>query len=149
MPRLTNRLPRLCEHKGTDRAIVYLDGRAVYCGKVGSAESRARYKQVVADWLAARDTKERPASASKPSGGCTITDLVLKFKRYTETHHAGSREPDNLRLAIRPVRAMFGKMLASDFGPSQLRPGPADAMVTSGLCPKDRQCPSEPRAAND
>jgi hypothetical protein len=43
-------MPRLCVHKSTGRAVVYLDGKAHYLGRHGSAESKAAYRQFIAEW---------------------------------------------------------------------------------------------------
>jgi len=51
---------------------------------------------------------------------------------YAETYYKGSREIHNLRDAIRPARALFGRWLASEFGPVQLR-RVRNEMVKAGL----------------
>jgi integrase len=123
MPALTRRLPRYCHHKATNRAVVYLDGKAVYLGPFDSPESKARYKAVIAEWLAQRalDDKQPEKAAAPDPRPLTVTQLALRFKRHSESYYKGSREVDNLRDAIRPARALFGRWLASEFGPTQLR----------------------------
>ena len=62
----------------------------------------------------------------------TVTQLALRFKVYAEAYYGKSREVHNLRDAIRPARALFGRWLASEFGPVQLR-RVRDEMVKAGL----------------
>jgi hypothetical protein len=123
MPILTRRLPRYCHHKATGRACVYLDDKAVYLGPFDSPESKARYKAVIADWLASRalDEKQTEKAAPPDPRPLTVTQLAFRYKRYAESYYKGSREVHNLRDAIRPARALFGRWLASEFGPTQLR----------------------------
>ena len=46
---------------GRDRAFVELDGQRYYIGRYGSRESRQRYDQLVAEWLASG--RHRPGEA--------------------------------------------------------------------------------------
>lgn len=141
MPALTRRLPRYCHHKSTGRAVVYLGGKAVYLGPHDSPESKARYKAVVADWLAVRAIPDDAPNAVNAINAVsrvappTLAEVILRYKRHAEAYYRESREANNLRDAIRPVRAMFGRMKAGDFGPSHLR-RVREAMVESGLSRK-------------
>ena len=121
MPALTKRLPRYSCHKATNRACVYLDGRCVYLGPFNSPESKAKYKTVIAEWLAQRALDDKPVEKPPEPRPLTVTQLALRYKRYAESYYEGSREVHNLRDAIRPARALFGRWMASEFGPTQLR----------------------------
>ena len=44
--------PKYRLHKATGCAVVTLDGRDIYLGRHGTAESRAKYDELVARWLA-------------------------------------------------------------------------------------------------
>jgi len=55
MPRLKHKLPSYCRHKASGQAVVTIDGRDVYLGRYGSRESKTKYEQVIARWLATRD----------------------------------------------------------------------------------------------
>jgi hypothetical protein len=52
MPRLKHKVPsyRLLKPRGL--AVVTLNGRTYYLGKYGSEESRQKYDQLIAKWLA-------------------------------------------------------------------------------------------------
>jgi integrase len=136
MPRLTRRLPRLCEHKGTGQAVVYLGGKAHYCGPIGSAESKARYQALVANWIATRDSPAGPTiRPPAPTGTPTLNEVILRFKTHAESYYRGSREAENLRDAIRPLRVLFGRLKAEEFGPFHLR-RVREAMIADGLARK-------------
>ena len=68
MPKLRNKLPSYCRHKASGQAVVTLNGRDHYLGEYGTPESRARYEQLIAEWVA---SKRRPAAelpAREPTG---------------------------------------------------------------------------------
>jgi integrase len=134
MPKLTRRLPKYCHHGATNRAYVNLDGKAVYLGPYNSPESKAKYKAVIANWLAKRALDdEQPAKAALPEPRpITLTQLALRFKVYADAYYGKSREVQNLRDAIRPARALFGTWRANEFGAVQLRKV-RDEMVKTGL----------------
>lgn len=117
MPRLTTRLPKLCLHKGTGQAVVYIDGKARYLGPHGTPQSRARYREVVAAWI---EQKPDAAPRPKPPGGPTVAELLTAYRRHAEDYYR-TREFQNLGDALRPIRSLFGQLLAADFGPSHLR----------------------------
>ena len=59
MPR-TNRPPSYRLHKATGQAVVTIDARDHYLGRYDSAESRAEYDRLIAEWLA--NGRQLPAS---------------------------------------------------------------------------------------
>lgn len=54
------RIPKMCRHKGSGRAVVRLDGRDHYLGRWGTRQARTRYRQVIGEWLAALDGDSDP-----------------------------------------------------------------------------------------
>jgi len=123
MPRLTNRPPKLCHHKGADQAIVYIDGKVRYLGKFNSPEAKAAYTAIVGEWSGAQ-TSSKPVVDAVPVVAprrLTIAEAVVQFKAHAERYYGASREVDNLREAIHPLRGAFGYLAMADFGPLQLR----------------------------
>src|SRR5262245_59658763 len=102
MPRLTNRQPRLCHHKTTGRAVVYLDGQAHYCVRYGTPESRQRYRAILRaslDSQGARVVEPKPPAPKAPP---TVVELLLLYIKHAASYYQ-SREVENLRDALRPV----------------------------------------------
>jgi integrase len=125
VPRLTNRPPKLCHHKGQDLAMVYVNGKARYLGKFGSPEATAAYRQFVAEW-ATGSTQSPPVTSADlvPVTAprlLTIAEALQQFKAHAERYYKDSREIDNLGEAVRPMRERFGFLPLADFGPVQLR----------------------------
>lgn len=123
MPRLTNRVPRLCCHKATGRAVVYLNGRDVYLGAYGSSEAKLAYDQIIAK-LNAGQPPAAPARVA-PSGP-TINQAVLMFwawalERYRDADGKPTGEHENFREPLRVLRRLFGRTMVAEFGPNKLR----------------------------
>jgi hypothetical protein len=93
----------------------------VLLGTYGSAESRAEYARVLAEWES--NGRRLPRSVS----GClTVTETILRYWRWAEEYYLDDQgnpgqELDNLKVALRPLRKLHGHTLAKDFGPLALR----------------------------
>jgi integrase len=114
---------------------VIIGGHDIYLGKHDTPESRAEYDRTIAEWLA---TGRRPVAADGPAGSdLTINELHLAYlchaDRYYVKNGKPTSEPGNIRLAIPPLRELYGHTLARDFGPVQLK-AIRQAMIDSGLC---------------
>src|SRR4051812_49170496 len=112
MPRKV-RVPSYRFHKGSGQAVVVLGGPSVYLGKWDTPESKAEYERVIAEWLANR--RRLPAAQATPAGattalsGLTVTEVILAFWEHAKGHYrhpdgTPTREQDNLRDALKPVR---------------------------------------------
>jgi integrase len=135
MPRLTNRPPRQCHHTGTDQDVIYIGGKAIYLGKHGSKEAKQRYQQEVAKWYAAQSGQPAAPRSEPPHQSTsnhadltpvklqtpTIAEVLVQFKAHAERYYGTSRETDNLREALGPLREKFGYLPMDEFGPLQLR----------------------------
>jgi integrase len=116
----TCRIPAYCRHKGTDQAVVYLNGKAVYLGKHGTSASRQEYERVIGEWLA--HGRQLPQS-----GDLTVNELILAYWEQHCRHHY--RKADGtpttrqqlVRMALRPLKELYGTTAAGAFGPLALK----------------------------
>jgi integrase len=97
---------------------VTLNGRDVYLGKHGTEASRARYDEVIAEWL---------ANGRKPAKGpadITIVELIRDYVRYAEGYYIKRGKPTtqvNLtKRVMKDLRLAHGSERAADFGPLKL-----------------------------
>jgi integrase len=129
------RQPKYRRHKASGQAVVTLDGRDFYLGKWRSAESKAEYSRLLAEWNAnGRQLSIRGAMASE----LTASELILAYYRWAEGYY---RDPDgkptseaaNIKAALRPVRKLYGHTLAADFDSLALEAVRGD-MIQSGRC---------------
>jgi len=110
------RKPSYLLHRPTDQARVRIGGRDHYLGKYGSPESRERYDDLIAEWFAKGDVSNYRL---------TVDDLAILFLERAESYYRKDGEPTSevysIRLALRPLLAMFGPTRVRDFGPRKLK----------------------------
>ena len=135
MHALPSRLPSYRLHKATGLAVVSIGGRDVYLGKFETPESRAEYDRLIAEWLA---TGRRPIVAESAScADLSVNEMLLLYLHHADAyyvkHGKPTTEPVNIRLAVRPLRELYGHTLARDLGPLRLKIV-RQAYIDSGLC---------------
>ena len=85
----TNGYPSYRLHKATGQAIVSLDGKMFYLGKYKSKESRAKYEELIAEYLA-NDCKLPP---TRSGGDLSIESAVVQFLEYAEAYYVKNGKP--------------------------------------------------------
>jgi integrase len=131
----TTRIPRYRLHKPTGLAVVTIGGRDVYLGRHDTPESRAEYDRHIAEWLA---TGRRPTVAESGCGSdLTINEMFEAYLAWADTYYVKNGQPTSepacIRLAIRPLRKLYGDTLAREFGPLRLK-AVRQAMIDNDLC---------------
>jgi integrase len=118
------RIPKLGQH-ATGQAVVRIDGKDHYCGKFNSPEAWELYTRLISEWMhrkkfAPSQSKEIPPSDDFNT--LTVNELILSYFSFSEKYYANSPgELDKIRLALKPLRAIYGKKLVSEFGPKALK----------------------------
>jgi len=125
-------VPSLRLHKASGRAYTVLNDKAVYCGKHGTPEAEQRYHQVIAEWLASG--RQLPGDPEQ----MTVKELIARFwlhaEQYYQTLTDGRvKELEQFRLALRPVKELYGNISAVDFGPRALKTV-RQKMIDKGWC---------------
>lgn len=143
MPRLTRKLPSYRLHKRSGQAVVTLNGRDIYLGRHGTAESKTEYDRLIAEWL----TQQRSATPIDSNLSCdteaassfTVDELLLAYWDFAVGYYVKDGRPTgeqaNIKDALRPLAALYGPTTACDFGPRRLETVRA-AMVQQGLSRK-------------
>jgi integrase len=115
--------PQYRRHKGSGQALVQIGGRRIYLGKYGSPESKEKYRRLVAEALA-KGKGVVHAHPQESSGGLSVKELILAYWRFAKGYYRKNGkltgETDNIRVALRPVRRLYGSTPARDFGPDAL-----------------------------
>ncbi len=127
MPRLVNRPPGYCHHKGSGQAYVTINGKPVYLGTYKSPESRAEYSRIIGEWTANHGVITKPGGRrASASIDMTVAELLLKFwehckEWYRRPDGSLTTEPGNFKPVIRLVRKSYGDTAAIEFGAIGLR----------------------------
>src|SRR5438132_884618 len=102
--------------------------RDVLLGTYSTKESKAEYARVITEWLAAdrRLPQTRGTFRAGAASDLTINELILAFLPHAERHyrHPDGRptsELEDVKLSIRPLKALYGFTCARDFGPLALK----------------------------
>src|SRR4051812_24362043 len=125
-PARNPRLPKLRHQKSRNLAVVRIAGRDVYLGPYGSPESREKYARVVGEWLAVGPDTVRPATKLDQAASPTVNELILSYWQFAERYYSKSdgspgSELEKIKLAVRPLRQMYGSTPADTFGPIALK----------------------------
>lgn len=139
MPRISGKVPAYCLHKGSGRAVVRIAGRDHYLGPYGSPESHEAYERKIAEWRVRDPSKTAPTAGSLSQASTTeltVNQLLLRYKAYAESYYVRNGRPTkelaDMKYALRPVRQLYGRSPARDFGPLALK-AVRQSMVESGL----------------
>jgi integrase len=116
MPRLKYDVPKYRKHNG-NYAIVSIRGTRHCLGLYDSPESRARYDELIAQYLTRRDHRD---------AGLTVSQLMAHYWRYCKQRygkHGKGRfgAAINYRPILRLLRSLYGATLATKFGPLALQ----------------------------
>jgi site-specific recombinase XerD len=138
---LTSKVPSYRLHKPTHQAIVVIKGRTFYLGRYGSLQSRAEYNRIIGEWLAQGGglppDRPRSSAASGPGADLRICELIAAYFRHAERHYRKNGEETSevktIKLAMRPLRLLYGDVPAKDFGPLALKVVRQE-FIQAGLC---------------
>lgn len=134
MPKLKeNQVPSYRLYRQSGQAIVTLSGRDHLLGAHGSPESRAKYDRLIAEWLANGRRAEYRGAA-----GLTVSRVIAEFWAHAKAYYGspnGSQtgELENFRVALIPLRRLYGATLAAKFGPKALTALQRE-MIRMGWC---------------
>jgi integrase len=117
--------------------VVRLEGHDYYLGKHGTPASQEAYRRKVSEWLTA-GVLTRRVELTFGSVELSVNELILAFWGHAEGYYrrddgTPAAELENLRLALRPLKQLYGGTPASEFGPLALK-AVRQSMVDSGLC---------------
>jgi len=126
------RVPSLRHHKASGQAYAVLNGKAVYFGRNDDPQAEQKYHQAIAEWLAAG--KQLPVDPNV----ITVKEVISRFwthaRGYYRTLTDGRvKELEQFRLAVRPLKELYGETRAADFGPRALK-AVRQKMIAHGWC---------------
>jgi integrase len=121
MRKSRTQIPQHCLHKPSGRGYVRLCGQMIYTGVYGSSEADREYERQLTEWLA----NGRLLLGEATSVGVRVDKLVALYWAHGETYYCRdgvpTKEMDNIRLAVRPLVALYGNMPVAEFSPKKLK----------------------------
>jgi integrase len=128
MPRLSHRPPKYGLHTSSGRGRVQYQGRDYLLpGPYGSAESLKAYGELIAK-LTGQELPTEAEKRSEPKAPelISVAELVERYWAFCGgyyRHGSGGATGEHkvIRSALRPLVRMFGRTLARDFKPRQLK----------------------------
>ena len=109
------RNPDLPSPPHSGQAVVTLNGTDHYLGRWNSPESKAEYDRLINEWLVrGRRLPERRDDASTDE--LMTKQLILGYYSHAVATMA-DEEVEKVKIALKPVREMYGETPASKFGP--------------------------------
>jgi hypothetical protein len=115
MPKTSpNFVPSCRKHKSTGQAVVTLNGKDYYLGRYGTTAARNEYDRLIKEWLAGGRTLPR-------GGRETLNEIVLAYLRFAIGYYRGSDEVEKIKLAVRPLKELYGRADAAAFSPLKLK----------------------------
>jgi hypothetical protein len=114
------RIPSYRLHKASGQAVVTLNRREHYVGPHGTPESRERYEQLIAQWLAGG----RQLPDAKPADGLSVAEVLQRYVQHADAKYGARRDAvkttNRVKMAVRGVRELYGLEPAARFGPKAL-----------------------------
>jgi len=119
MPILKSAVPKYRKHKQSGQAIVTLSGRDFLLGPHGTKASQLEYDRLIMEWLAAG----RSPSFGIASETLSLTELVIDYAQHAKSYYGSepNSELHRIKRVLRPVRKLYGKTFAAEFGVLQLK----------------------------
>ncbi|QDT16605.1 tyrosine-type recombinase/integrase [Alienimonas californiensis] len=162
MPRRPSKPPSYRLHKPSGQARVILAGKHHYLGAFGAPESKEAYARLIAErFLApgpAADCSNAPdtpdsgvatGAASGVSGGVSqspvprrrsVNDLMVAYLDHAEGYYARDGEPTqeltDVKASLKPLRLLYGRTPADEFGPKKLKAVRDHMVAVQGLSRK-------------
>jgi integrase len=118
-------------HRGTSQGYGIFEGKRRYFGRHELPESKARYDQTVAEWLAAGLRTRVEASE------LTVVELVNAFRRHREAESLDKRDLGHFKSAWTPLVELYGETPAAALGPLKLK-AVRERLIVAGKRPRCR-----------
>jgi hypothetical protein len=104
------------------QAVVTLGGKDIYLGPHDTEASKVEYDRLIAEWLVhGRSISPDPEQAIPR----TVLEIIAAYVQHAQRYHvkdgAPTPEVGHVRIAMRPVRRLYGRTPAMACGPIALK----------------------------
>lgn len=125
MPRRKAGTPPLYRrHKARGLAVVTIGGKEIYLGRYGTAESKAKYARLIAEY-AVTGRAPQPSRSDEDQQELTVAELIALYWKHCRRYYVKDGRPTSeqasIKAAVSGVRSLYGKQPADSFGPLALK----------------------------
>ena len=111
------KVPSYRLHRGSGQAIVTINRRDYYLGRHNTPESQRRYSRLIAEYFSSPETF---SLATAKKSDIVVTELIVAFIAFIKSE-VGDKEYKGIKLAMKPLRKLYGDTCAKDFGTPQYK----------------------------
>ncbi|MEM6692880.1 MAG: site-specific integrase [Planctomycetota bacterium] len=122
MPKLTRSVPKYRKKtvNGIAYALVTIEGKEIYLGPFGTKASRVEYDRIIAEYLS-NGRSMRP----KEMEPIAVVKVIAEYWKHAKTYYLkngkATSELAAMKTVLKPVRRLYGRHPAVDFGPLALK----------------------------
>jgi hypothetical protein len=102
--------------------VVTIRGRDFYLGPHGTKASKVQYDRLITEWLAGG---RRSPDAPDERHSITVVEVIAQYVRFARSHYTKHGKPTSEQAAIawaaRPLKELYGRTPAAEFGPLALK----------------------------
>jgi len=113
---MTLRVPKYHLHKGSGQALVEINHERIYLGVHGTAESKEKYRRIVAEWLESRNIPAAPGGNGRHNHSISINEMLVAYWQFAETYYCKDGEPTKelecMKEAMWPLSQLYRARLA-------------------------------------
>lgn len=110
------RKPAYVHHKPTGQGRVRIGGKDIYLGAYGTPDSRARYDQIITEWLA--------QNCDPNAVHFSVDELALLYLAHAREYYQKDGEPTSelncIQIALRPLVEVAGSVAVRSFSAADL-----------------------------
>jgi len=119
MPKLNGTLPKYRKHRASGQAVVTLNRRDHYLGPHGTQASKHEYDRLIAEYL----SSGRSETFGAPQHDLTVVEVAIEYAHYAKGYYGTAKTSEYHRIlrAMRPVKRLYGRTPAAEFGPLQFK----------------------------
>ena len=115
--------PSYCRHRASGQAVVVLGGRMIYLGPYKSKASYVEYDRMIAEWLANGRQLPQDRGGAGPAD-LTVVELIDRYMTHAREYYVRDGKPTTelgwIRMAMSPLKKLYGSTSAAKFGPLAL-----------------------------
>jgi integrase len=105
-------------HQATGQARCVIDGRTFYFGPYGDPEGKAKYRRLIAEWVA---NGYRLPCSEEDRDSLTISELAAAYWKDCKQRLPDKNSRSSTKAILQLLRKHYGDVLVAEFGPASVK----------------------------